>query len=967
MDLIPQIFEKCVPSVNASKKGKEWWKKVKIMIFVLLIRILFAGNALGFPLIPVVINYTTENYHASNQNWSIRQDRQGRIYIGNTKGLLEFDGFHWELYSLPNNTILRAIYITEDDRIYVGSYEEFGYFVRNVENQLEYTSLKSKIPDYYFYNDEVWNIVEYQGKIFFQTFSSYFVYDGTNVTGIKSRPLNFLLCHGKVYSQSIVGGFNGFDGEKFTEIIENKRYNKDKIVAILPERNNYILVSQRNGLFIYSQESGTITPLETSVDDELKVYSVNKAIMTKDSCYVLGTVSNGLYAVDRDGKIQWKINSENGLCNNTIQNLFCDAENNVWAATENGIAQIQHRSPTQVFMPGGHNFGTPNDVLIKSDKVYVASVQGLFCYDRQSDKLNLIKGTEGIAYSIREIDGQLICGHNFGTFRIENNKATRMPSVVESISIQKCRIHNQEILLQNTYSDLVVYRKNIRDEWAFSHRISDFHHLTAHIEIDHQDNLWVQHMHRGMFRLKLNEDLSKTTDIKYYAGLNGKANIKINILNVLGRIVFSDGCDFYTYEDLTDSIVPYKQMNEDLPDLRDTYRIVRINSDTYWFINNIAYNLVKYSQGHFRIEQQIPFSSFKNPPMDNLGNVAFDHLKNSYLYLDGALAKYNPEKSSTCEISGTLSIKNIAVYEANQQPVYIPLTNYNKIPYSHNNVIVSLSYPIKGNKPFTIEYTLENHTIQANISGSFENEALQKEYSRLPAGKYRFRAEVLDGHNILSEINYHFEIQNPFYLSELALAIYFLLFIFFLAFIYYLINKRKNKVIEQQKQKHAAEIEKQQKQIVELENRQLASELRFKSKELAGFTMLNIKNKEFLIRIREELQQQKTKGQTSKMFLEKIIKLIDRNISSGDDWNIFQSNFDRIHENFFRNLKTQYPNLTPNDLRLCALLRLNLSTKDICNVMNLSIRGIEGARLRLRKRLNIPPDKNLVDFMIEFK
>ena len=962
MDQTPQI----ISNADTSKNGKERRKKVKVIISILLIKMLFAINVFCFPLIPVVINYTTENYHASNQNWSVKQDRQGRIYIGNTKGLLEFDGFHWEIYSLPNNTILRAIYIAEDDRIYVGSYEEFGYFVRNEENQLEYTSLKSKIPDYYFYNDEVWNIMEYHGNIFFQTFSSYFVYDGTSVKGIKSRPLNFLLCHGKAYSQSIVGGFNLFDGEKFTEIIENKRYNKDKIVAVLPERNNYILVSQRNGLFIYSPESGTLIPLETSVDEELKVYSVNKAIMTKDSCYVLGTVSNGLYAVDREGKIQWKINSENGLCNNTVQNLFCDAENNVWAATENGIAQILHNSPMQIFMPGGHNFGTPNDVLIKSDKVYVASVQGLFCYDRQSDKLELIKGTEGIAYSIREIDGQLICGHNFGTFRIEGNKALRMPSVVESISIQKCRIHNQEILLQNTYSDLVIYRKNIRNEWAFSHRISDFHHLTAHIEIDHQDNLWVQHMHRGMFRLKLNEDLSKTTNIKYYEGMDGKTNIKINILNVLGRIVFSDGCNFYTYEDLTDSIVPYKQMNEDLPHLRDTYRIVRIYSDTYWFINNRGYNLVKYSQGHARIERQIPFSSFKNPPMDNLGNVAFDSAKNSYLYLDGALAKYDPDKTSTNEIFGKLSIKNIAVYEANQQPAYIPLTNHNKIPYLQNNIIISLSYPIKGNKPFSIEYTLENHTIQANISGSSEN-ALQKEYSRLPAGKYRFKAKVLDGNNVLSEISYHFEIQKPFYLSGFAIAIYFLFFILFLALVYYLINKRKNKIIEQQKQKHAVEIEKQQKQIVELENRQLASELRFKSKELAGFTMLNIKNKEFLIHIREELQQQKINGQTSKVFLDKMMNLIDRNVSSDDDWNIFQSNFDRIHENFFRNLKTQYPNLTPNDLRLCALLRLNLSTKDICNMMNLSIRGIEGARLRLRRRLNIPPDKNLVDFMIEFK
>ena len=74
-----------------------------------------------------------------------------------------------------------------------------------------------------------------------------------------------------------------------------------------------------------------------------------------------------------------------------------------------------------------------------------------------------------------------------------------------------------------------------------------------------------------------------------------------------------------------------------------------------------------------------------------------------------------------------------------------------------------------------------------------------------------------------------------------------------------------------------------------------------------------------------------------------------------------------IHEKFFRNLRERYPSLTATDLRFCALLRLNLSTKDIAQMTNLTIRGVEAARYRLRKKLDIPDGTGLVDFLIDLK
>jgi DNA-binding CsgD family transcriptional regulator len=133
--------------------------------------------------------------------------------------------------------------------------------------------------------------------------------------------------------------------------------------------------------------------------------------------------------------------------------------------------------------------------------------------------------------------------------------------------------------------------------------------------------------------------------------------------------------------------------------------------------------------------------------------------------------------------------------------------------------------------------------------------------------------------------------------------------------------------------------------------------------------MTIIKKNEILVTIKEEvINQKKILGtQYPNKYYDKLVRLLDENLSSEDDWAIFQTNFDRIHENFFRNLHLNYPELTSNDLRFCAYLRLNLSSKDIAHLMNISLKGVEVARSRIRKKIGIPSTKSLAEFMIEFK
>ena len=152
-----------------------------------------------------------------------------------------------------------------------------------------------------------------------------------------------------------------------------------------------------------------------------------------------------------------------------------------------------------------------------------------------------------------------------------------------------------------------------------------------------------------------------------------------------------------------------------------------------------------------------------------------------------------------------------------------------------------------------------------------------------------------------------------------------------------------------------------------MRNEKLEAELTHKSKELASATMMIINHAEFLKSMRSNIQSLILNGKLKRNEGNNLMSMINNNLTDEDEWNHFQDNFDLIHENFFRKLKERYQSLTPSDLKLCALLRLNYSSKEIGKMLNISIRGVEAARYRLRKKLALSETDNLVEFMIGFQ
>ena len=927
-------------------------------------------QASPIPFSPIVRNYSVSDYNAGIQNWAIAQDERGVMYFGNNSGLLEFDGSAWRLYELPTKGIVRAIYISEDGRIYVGSYEEFGYFVRTPYDTLEYHSLKNKVKDFAFHNDEIWDIACVQGEIIFQSFGSLFFYNGNSVEGIrmKNLPLNLFQVGNTFYSQRINGGLYVFAGREMKELIPRKVFGDSDVLAGLPYDDAVLMFTRNQGGFLY--RDGRVEKWETECDDIFKKHTINRAVMTKDSCYVVGTISDGIYALDKKGKLIWKVNTDNKLQNNTVLRLYCDDDNNIWTALDEGIAYIHNNSLIYYYEPPFRKIGMVYDVLVRENEAYIASNQGL--YWLKDGKAELVPGLEEQAWFVDEWGKQIFCGHNKGTFLISGLKSKQVADAKGGMCMEKIELKEQSFLLEGTYALLNLYTETASGEYYFTRSLRGFSHMIRHIEVDHQGNIWAKHLRNGLYRFRIDPDMKLVKDVRKYESLGEVEGGSFTLFKINGRVVFSNGEYFYTYEDMTDSIVPYETMNEQLAELREIKTVSRASGDRYWFVGDRTVYLVKCAINTFDIELRIPYSLFDGLAVEERGSVAYDKRNNhSYLCLNNAIARIETDSSSLYKsrVKRSLWISGMrAIDEFSGERKTLVAQPGVRVESEFNTVSFTLCYPVYSDYTYKVRYKLDGYSEQWVPSGR----SLQKMYARLPYGNYIFQAEIYNTDRVLASVELPFEILSPWYLSYWAVGSYILAGLCLLALLQYLVyrfvKKKKDRVIERQRVAHQAELERQEKKIVELEKEQLEADLRFKSKELSSVVMTNIAHQEFLNSLKEEIQRQKLSGQYGRKNLDKLLTLVNSNIvSDKENWTMFQANFDRIHENFFRNLKLQYTDLTSGDLRFCALLRLNMPTKEISKLLNISTRGVDAARYRLRKKFNLLPEESLTDFLINFK
>lgn len=947
--------------------------------YLLLILIFISVFINGQEFTPVVSQFTKKDYNASNQNWSVGQDKEGVMYFGNNQGMLEFDGSLWQIHHITGNKIVRSLLVSKDNRIYTGSFEEFGFFEKNKSGQLIYHSLSAKLKKYRMQNDEIWSILDFNGTIIFQSFTSYFTYKNGEVTGIRC-PFTFLffnIYHQKIYTHTDQFGLSSFDSESNTFIPVNNNLLKSPVISVLTfDRSHALLVTRSDGLFLF--DGINISRFITEADEELKKAEINRAVISPTGIIVLGSILNGVTAINRQGQKLWTLNTSNVLQNNTVLGMYCDRDNNLWLALDKGISLLQLNSSIRYIHSFNPSVGAIYSLAYNDPNLYIGTNQGLYRAELSQDKksirnVQLVPNIKGQVWSINRFDEQLICGNNEETYDVSLTGTSILSNVKGGICIREGMIHGKEVLVQGTYTQLCIYEK-VNGKWKFSHILDNFVNPIRYIEIDYTGTIWASHLHQGLYAIQLTPDLQQIEHITAFNSLDQKHHYPINVFSINNRVVFTDNTGFYTYDDIQKKIIPYDELNKSLGYFSHAYRVCHFKSDLYWFVLDGEAALVQVKTGAIKLLDVVQYALFMNQTVDEYQNIVPVSDEECLFTLENGLALYHTDNLHTKKAQTSLQLKSIQTGNAEStESGFLPLSSEStpSTPFKRNNIIFTVFYPQYNN--------LNNICFRYKLDGldkvwSKTTPSSQRVYSYLPHGDYTLNVEVLTKSGLkLSGVSYTFEVDPPFYLSLAAKILYALLFLLFAYGVYVYIHHsfqiKKEKIHREHEEIRRKEIGKREQQIIALENEKLESELKVKSKELAVSTMTIIKKNEILVTIKEEviLQKNALGTQYPNKYYDKLIRLLDENLSSEDDWAIFQTNFDRIHENFFRNLHTSFPDLTSNDLRFCAYLRLNLSSKDIAHLMNISLKGVEVGRYRVRKKIGIPSTKSLTEFMIEFK
>lgn len=951
-----------------------------LLLLILSISLSSADTAsIPFSGVPLVQNFAKADYLGANQNWSTTCAPNGIMYFGNNEGLLSFDGQWWQLHQLPGNIIVRSTAVDATGRIYSGGLREFGYWYAASDGQLRYHSLSKKLSPEQQPKDEIWKIYTDSKQVIFQSFSSIYVLKGDELVRVEapSTMLFLFQAEERYYVEAIDDGIFELKEEKLHKLIDASAFGNSRVLSILAMRGGDLLIgTAREGLFRW--DGITLKPWDNASNEELKRYQLNNGIKIQDKFYAFGTILNGIYVLDTEGRHVLQLNKSNGLQNNTVLSLALDQQLNLWAGLDNGIDRIEINSSLFYYTDRTGTLGTVYTAALYNENLYIGTNQGLYRSAWPNAKsvnntfqFELVEGTQGQVWDLQLIDGELLCGHNNGTFSVGANRITWISSITGGYRMQRLREDSNQ-LLQGTYTGLAAFKKTA-NKWGFNKKLEGFNEPVQYLQQATRNRVWASG-NKGLHLLQLDANHDQVIDSRSYnTGRGLPESAFVNVFDLAGQTVFATERGFYLYDDIADSFQAYHQLNERLGSFSSSNKIIPIKRDHYWFVKKGHLALVSFmDNGQVSIDS-MQFAPLSNRMLDYYENVnsLYDGL--SLISLDDGFALHNSHFGAQ-QISKALVplIRKVEDITDSTSSLFPFQGQELALRYAENNIRIAYAFPHYSANEVQFQHLLEGNA----RNWSAWNNLAQREFTNLSPGKYVFkvRAKTADG-KISPVTTVHFNVLPPWYLSWSAWTIYALLFAVLILLSRKVYRQKlarhqrdlHDRLIREQEELSLRQKQESEQKLMQLKNQQLEKELSGKNRELANSAMNIVYKNELLSNVHDELLQLKD-DQGKKLTgdqIRKISKIIADARTDERDWNLFEQSFNEAHENFFKKLKGTYPELVPNDLKLCAYLRMNMSSKEIAALLNITTRGVEIRRYRLRKKLKLQHDQNLSEFLMQ--
>jgi ligand-binding sensor domain-containing protein len=764
------------------------------------------------------------------------------------------------------------------------------------------------------------------------------------------------------------------------------------------------ILEDSEGLIWIAKEDGVLTQYDYGTNtffhfnDFKHKYPINALLETKEGQLWVGTDKGGIYLFDKNKQKFLPLNDkiENGI--DVVLSLFNDKKGDVWIGTFHGGVFLFDRMDTTFnnFLPYKEikNADENNSVLAiyEDDQgVWIGTDGGGLVqqsdkrtvYYKKNESKNAIAGNTILCITPADkdhlyigtyADGMSILDKRTGKF-VTYNKTNGL----SDNSVWAIYPDNEYVWIGTNKGGLNLYNTRTRTFRYFTNTLKDDRTLSSNsvrsIYKDSRGKLWIGTV-SGL-------NVFNPVDSTFSNYLHKEEKSVMSNINVL--CIYEDskkniwmgthggGINKYDYH--TDTFTYYQEKDG--------------------LAGNIVYGILEDAQGNLWLSTNRGISKF-DPDKQVFKN--FDTrsgLANAQFNV-GARYKNKSDKMYFGSIEGVCSFYPYNIRQNN----FIPPVIITDFLLFNKPVGIGEELPLKEavteaeeivldykQTVFSFKFAALNYTHSDKNSFAYMLEPFDKEwnyvdnvhtatYTNLDPGTYFFKVKGSNNDKVWNENATSLKvIIKPPYWQTIWFKMIIVVFVIAVIYSAYKIKvssiKHQKEILSRLVMQRTAEIEEKNKLLLETEkqnahlvHQKLNDELALKSRELTSYTLLIIQKNKLLDELKKKLKEAvRGPGSGNLRDFKNLLKLINYNFSPDKEWSEFNANFNRIHEGFADSLKVRFSELTNNDLRLCALYRIGIQTKDIAEAMGISQASVKMARYRLRKKLGLTPEEDISEFL----
>lgn len=923
--------------------------------------------------VPKIANLSHFDTNSGTQNWQIEQDAFSTIYIANNSGLITFNGKEWKNYPVPNHTIIRSVAL-HDGRAYVGAQGMIGYF-QATQTGLAFHDLAHLLPQQHTDFGDVWDIEVLDNTVYFRTAKYLFSYTGAGFDVLlpgENQEFSFM---GKTHDGLLVANKAEWFVLQGGALQPLSHATSELATSTLEIGKDSTLITllTNHALLYHDGELSTF-----ALPSEIRESQIISTSLLRNGHIAVGTVSGGIYIIDKQGHAIQQISTSDGLRHNTVLTSFVDAKGLLWLGLDNGLSILEINSAVRNIYPQTQSPTATYATLLAHNTLYLGSSDGLYAspVEREANDISYasqgfrqLAGTNGQVWNLQWINGHLWMLHHHGGFIVGPTGTIDSKIDIGTWLVKPFRGKYYAGTYNGVYEIDLSTNKNHR-------LLGNLIEPMRFMEIDSARNtLWTSHPYRGVYRYDLADEHG---DAVQYAAAQGLPSDNQNYVFSIGEQIVVGTLDgVYTYSESRDAFERDSLWNDRFGNIP----IIYLKEDAHqrvWYISD-----EKISVWDPRTQMTTHFHELEGNMIGGFYHINPIDTENILVGSYDGVFHINSEMYRAHNGKPHISFNAIRVSYNNQDSLL-----HNGYHVDEQGAVATGQQQVFRLRPeFSIlRFEVASHEFMESLEYSYRlrgkedwspwTTASERSFGNLAAGTYILEVKARNKFGEESEsLSYAFHVEPYWYVSNLAKAAY-AIAIVLLSYFLFLLYKRqldKQHLNFEKKQReiaylHDLERKNSERIIIELENEKLENEIAFKNKELASITMNDFKRSRLINKVKENIQtvMGEEKNPDARQQLHRILKDIIEDEKHQNEWEKFAIYFDDVHNNFLKKLKETYPTLTPSDLKVCAYLKINMSSKEIAEVLHISPKGVEIARYRLRKRLELPREVKLNEFLENF-